>query len=144
MKPIPVQPVERSLPWIMLGIVLVFCGFLFVLQRVWLVCYGSVKVEAQLKQILPHVTAPTGGVPEETAEVVLDLAADGTVSLNEEPVTDLALALKQLVADNQGFKILVTIACDEQARYEDVIRVMEALGKAGLKNITLAVGSEAF
>lgn len=128
----------------MLGIVLVFCGFLFVLQRIWVVCHGSIQVEAQLKQILPQVAASPGGVPEETAEVVLDLAADGTVSLDEEPVTDLALALKQLVADNQRFKIFVTIACDEQARYEDVIRVMEELGKAGIKNITLAVGSEAF
>ncbi|WP_395750470.1 ExbD/TolR family protein [Prosthecobacter sp.] len=139
------QPTDRPLHWILFGLILIFCVFLFMLSRIWLVCYSSVKVETALKQIdsaLPHADSQAG---EDTSEVTLDIAADGSISLDEsDPVTDLSASLRQLVEVSQGTKLLVTIRADEKAAYEDVIKALNALAEARIKNVTFTVGSEEF
>lgn len=140
----PSQPTaDRSLHWIIFGLVAILCGFVFMMSRIWLVCYGSTKVEAALKQIgadLPKTTEDSG---EDSVEVILNIAANGTITIDEgDPVTDLSASLKQLVASSQGHKLIVTISAHEKTTYEQVLQVMNALSAADIKNVTFTVGIE--
>lgn len=76
----------------------------------------------------------------------------GSVTLNEEQLDPAAsksmphfvatmMRLKQ-EADTRNAKVLVTIKAEEQARYERVIDVLDAMTRAQVSNVTFTVGSE--
>ena len=125
----------------------------FVIMLFFMVMAGAVKVERELKSQLPGI-APAN--PEQTNEmpdeITVGVEESGSVTLNEEELdppdnkalpnfTSSLMRLKQ-EADNRNAKVLVTIQAEEQAKYERVIDVLNALAKAKVANVTFTVGSE--
>ncbi len=125
----------------------------FVIMLFFMVMAGAVKVEHELKTALPGSTPPAAAdikdVPDEITIVVTE---DGTVTMNDEEFdTPTDKKLPRLTADliklqkdatNRGGKVLVTLQTEEQAKYERVIDVLNALGKAQLSNVTFTVGND--
>ncbi|MCK6449167.1 MAG: biopolymer transporter ExbD [Planctomycetes bacterium] len=73
-------------------------------------------------------------VPE---ELVINVFRDGRVTLagRDVPGDDLSSALKQ--AAHERTDVPVTIRGDRLVHHEDVVRVMDACGLAGLTNLTV-------
>ena len=133
----------------------------FVIMLFFMVMAGAVKVEMILNTTLPGVAVPTRGEePIPPDEIVILIAEDGTVTMNEEefdsefPSTNLSykklpaltanlMRLKK-DADDRGSKVLVTLQTEEQAKYDRIIDVMNALAKAQIENVTFTVGTEEF
>ena len=124
----------------------------FVIMLFFMVMANSVKTERHLAFGIP-------GFPREDQVAVLPpteldvvIAEDGVVLMNEEeydtpgqkPMPALTAALQRIAADAQarGDKVLVTIRAEEQASYDRIIDVMNAMSKARLTNVTFTVGEE--
>ena len=58
------------------------------------------------------------------------------------PTLTVTLANLKRDADSRGGKVLVTLQTEEQAKYERVIDVLNALAKARIENVTFTVGGE--
>lgn len=125
----------------------------FVIMLFFMVMAGAVKVEHELKQQLPgmNVVNPENA-PEMPDEITVGVEESGHVTLNEEELDPpdsktmqnfvaTMMRLKQ-EADGRKAKVLVTIEAEEQAKYERVIDVLNALAKAQVSNVTFTVGSE--
>jgi biopolymer transport protein ExbD len=125
----------------------------FVIMLFFMVMAGAVKVENELKTALPGSTPPQAAdISDIPDEIIIVVGEDGTVTMNEEEfdtptdkklprLTGDLIRLKK-DADNRGGKVLVTLQTEEQAKYERVIDVLNALGKAQLSNVTFSVGNE--
>jgi biopolymer transport protein ExbD len=125
----------------------------FVIMLFFMVMAGAVKVEHELKTALPgSVTASAvqdGPPPDEITIIVTE---DSTVTMNEEefdspkdrklPGLTLNLVKLKKDADLRGSKVLVTLQTEEQAKYERVIDVLNALAKAQISNVTFTVGND--
>ena len=126
----------------------------FVIMLFFMVMVGSVKVERELKSQLPGLAPHSADAPQEMPdEIIVGVEESGAVTLNEEEFDtgrpDKALptfidTLKRLKqeADNRNAKVIVTIQAEEQATYERVIDVLNALSVAKIANVTFTVGSE--
>lgn len=127
----------------------------FVIMLFFMVMAGAVKVERELKTQLPGLGTPAVSneeVPPD--EIMVTVEESNVVTLNEEEFdtpTDKALPnftgtlmrLKQ-EADHRNAKVMVTIQAEEQARYERVIDVLNAMAKAQISNVTFTVGGDDF
>ncbi len=127
----------------------------FVIMLFFMVMAGAVKVERELKTQLPGMGTPA--LSDESTppdEIMVTVEEDGIVTLNEEEFdapadkalpnfTGTLMRLKQ-EADNRSAKVMVTIQAEEQARYERVIDVLNAMAKAQISNVTFTVGGEEF
>jgi biopolymer transport protein ExbD len=125
----------------------------FVIMLFFMVMAGAVKVERELKQQLPGVNVVSAeSAPEMPDEITVGVEESGHITLNEEeldPPENKAMPnfvatmmrLKQ-EADGRKAKVLVTIQAEEQAKYERVIDVLDALAKAQVSNVTFTVGGE--
>jgi biopolymer transport protein ExbD len=125
----------------------------FVIMLFFMVMAGAVKVEHELKQQLPGIApvnpADSPVMPDEVTVVVEE---GDSVTLNEEELdapTDhkmrnFVATMMRLKAesDNRGAKVLVTIQAEEQAKYERVIDVLNALAKSQVSNVTFTVGGD--
>ena len=127
----------------------------FVIMLFFMVMVGSVKVERELKSQLPGLAPPSADAPQEMPdEIIVGVEESGAVTLNEEEFdsnrpdkklpdfTSTLMRLKQ-EADNRNAKVIVTIQAEEQATYERVIDVLNALAVAKVANVTFTVGSDA-
>ena len=126
----------------------------FVIMLFFMVMVGSVKVERELKSQLPGLAPPSADAPQEMPdEIIVGVEETGAVTLNEEEFdgptdkklpnfTSTLMRLKQ-EADNRNAKVIVTIQAEEQATYERVIDVLNALAVAKVANVTFTVGSDA-
>ncbi|MES2593857.1 MAG: biopolymer transporter ExbD [Verrucomicrobiota bacterium] len=127
----------------------------FVIMLFFMVMAGAVKVERELKTQLPGIGTPSLS-NEDTPpdEIIVTVEETGVVTLNEEEFdtpenktlpnfTGTLMKLKQ-EADSRKAKVMVTIQAEEQARYERVIDVLNAMAKARIGNVTFTVGSEDF
>lgn len=125
----------------------------FVIMLFFMVMVGSVKVERELKSQLPGLAPPSADAPQEMPdEITVGVEESGVVTLNEEEFdtpedkklpnfTSTLMRLKQ-EADNRNAKVIVTIQAEEQATYERVIDVLNALAVAKVANVTFTVGSD--
>lgn len=125
----------------------------FVIMLFFMVMAGAVKVERELKQQLPGVNTPsTENTPEMPDEITVGVEESGHVTLNEEEMdpadsktmpnfVNAMMRLRQ-EADERKAKVLVTIQAEEQAKYERVIDVLNALAVARVANVTFTVGGE--
>ena len=122
----------------------------FVIMLFFMVLAGSIKVENAHNTKLPgtvEVATPTV-TPDEIAVRIED---DGQVYLNEDPLDttditseqgkllpELASNLNQLRQSSEASKadVLVTIYANEQAKYERVVDVLDALSRAKISNVT--------
>jgi biopolymer transport protein ExbD len=127
----------------------------FVIMLFFMVMAGAVKVERELKTQLPGIGTPALS-NEDTPpdEIIVTVEETNTVTLNEEEFdtpenkslpnfTATLMRLKQ-EADSRNAKVMVTIQAEEQARYERVIDVLNAMAKARIGNVTFTVGGEEF
>ena len=128
----------------------------FVIMLFFMVMAGTVKVEHELKTSLTGVSTAQPEQSELPDEITIIVAEDGVVTMNEEEfdnvpdkkraraLPDLTDALMRLRKDAEarGSKVLVTLQTEEQAKYERVIDVLNALAKAQVANVTFTVGSE--
>lgn len=123
----------------------------FVIMLFFMVMANSVKVERHLSFGLPaHIEDERPVLPPTELDVVI--AEDGVVMMNEEQYDAVGqkamplftAALQRISADavTRGDKVLVTIRAEEQASYERIIDVMNAMSKAKLANVTFTVGEE--
>ena len=126
----------------------------FVIMLFFMVMAGAVKVEHELKTTLPGIATTTQDEVVMPDEIIIMIAEDGTVTMNEEefdnakdkklPNLSANLIRLKLDADARGSKVLVTLQTEEQAKYERIIDVMNALSRAAISNVTFTVGSEEF
>jgi biopolymer transport protein ExbD len=126
----------------------------FVIMLFFMVMVGSVKVERELKSQLPGLAPPSADAPQELPdEIIVGVEETGAVTLNEEefdanrpdkalPDFTATLARLKQEADNRSAKVIVTIQAEEQATYERVIDVLNALAVAKIANVTFTVGSD--
>lgn len=125
----------------------------FVIMLFFMVMAGAVKKEMELKSQLPGMAPPSLDAPQEMPdEIIVGVEEAGYVTLNEEEFdsptdkklpnfTATLMRLKQ-EADNRNAKVIVTIEAEEQATYERVIDVLNALTVAKVANVTFTVGSD--
>ena len=125
----------------------------FVIMLFFMVMAGAVKVEHELKTALPGSTpAVAQDMKDLPDEITINVAEDGTVTMNEEefdtpkdkklPGLTANLVKLKKDADARGSKVLVTLQTEEQAKYERVIDVLNALSKAQISNVTFTVGND--
>lgn len=128
----------------------------FVIMLFFMVLAGSIKVENAHNTKLPgtlEVANPDTIPPDEIAIRIED---DGQVFLNEDPLDntdtvtpqgkllpELADNLRLLRETSEASKaeVLVTIYANEQAKYERVVDVLDALSRAKIANVTFQAGA---
>ena len=109
---------------------------------------GAVKVERALKT-KPPGTAETSGPTDFVDEIVINIAENGEVLLNDEPMDAPAarempqlrgtlLRLKQ-TSDTVKAPTLVTVISEPEARYARTVDVLDALAVARIENVTFTV-----
>lgn len=122
----------------------------FVILLYFMVMAGAVQVENAHNTKLPGTVE--GNTETETPdEVAIKIEDDGQVYLNDDPLDapeskdlrELAANLIQLKqsSDASKSKVLVTIYAAEEAKYQRVIDVLDALGRAQLGDVTFQAGS---
>ena len=125
----------------------------FVIMLFFMVMVGSVKVERELKSQLPGLAPPSDEAPKEMPdEIIVGVEESGSVTINEEefdgptdkklPNFTATLARLKQEADNRNAKVIVTISAEEQATYERVIDVLNALAVAKVANVTFTIGGD--
>ena len=117
----------------------------FVIMLFFMVLAGSVKVENSHNTKLPG-TEETKDAVSTPDEIAIRIEDDGQVYLNEDPLDtpenkalpELARNLIDLKNSSVASKseVLVTIYANEQAKYERVVNVLDALSQASIANVT--------
>jgi biopolymer transport protein ExbD len=126
----------------------------FVIMLYFMVMAGKVTVEKELKMALPGQAQPNVTQDTEPEEVTVRIEESGVVTLNDEEmdqVNDKTLPtfvksmyqLKQ-TADARGAKVVVTVEAEEQAKYDRVIDVLNAMSFAQITNVSFTVGGDEF
>ncbi len=120
---------------------------IFVIMLYFMVMAGSVRVENAHNTKLPASNGPSINLDE----IAIRIDDDGQIYLNEEPVDapnlkslpELAGDLKQLHDSSEAVKAeaFVTIYAAENAKYERVVDVLDALSRARLSNVSFQAGS---
>jgi len=117
----------------------------FVILLYFMVMAGAVQVENAHNTKLPGTVVTNTGTPTPD-EIAISIDDDGLVSLNQDPLdsadvkqlNELASNLNQLRISSEASKseVLVTIYANEQAKYERVIDVLDALSVAKITNVS--------
>ena len=123
----------------------------FVIMLFFMVMAGSVRVEKELNSQLPG-NAETSGATEFVDEQIINIAENGEVQLNEEPMdtaksrelTQLKATLTRLkkAGDEAKTPTLVTVVSEPNAKYSRTVDVLDALAVAGVTNVTFTVSDE--
>jgi biopolymer transport protein ExbD len=123
----------------------------FVILLFFMVMAGAVKTEQRLGLQLPGVP-PAASVTMPSSEITVSVAEDGCILLNDEVLGaandqrlgsfTVALTRLQQQAASLQDKLLVTVEADEQASYQRVMDVLNALAKAKVSNVTFAIGGD--
>jgi len=108
---------------------------------------GGIKQERQLSMRLPGAVSSAANLP---LEVQIAIEDDGAVSINDETSASAAdhaldetkrdfIRIAQVARESTS-PVLVTVDAAQDASYERVIEVLDALSFAGLHDVTFAVG----
>lgn len=122
----------------------------FVIMLYFMVMAGAVQVENAHNTKLPGTVQVDTETPTPD-EIAVQIEDDGQVSLNEDPLDgpdtkllpELATNLNQLRESSEASRseVLVTIYASEQAKYERVIDVLDALSRARITNVSFQAGA---
>lgn len=122
----------------------------FVIMLYFMVMAGAVQVENAHNTKLPGTVDTAGDTPMPD-EIAIRIEDDGQCYLNEDPLDtpenrmlpELANSLNQLRESSEASKspVLVTIYANEQAKYERVVEVLDALSRAKIANVTFQAGA---
>ena len=120
----------------------------FVIMLFFMVMAGQIQVEQELNLKLPGTIAADKPV-EAIEDTQIRVMETGEVLLNEDPVGDpnddklqnLSATMLRLDESSKaaGSKIVVTIMADEQAPFQRVVDVLNALSIARVQNVTFEV-----
>lgn len=123
----------------------------FVIMLFFMVMAGAVKVEKEINTQLPG-TVPTKDNTDFVDEMIIVIADDGEVTLNDEPfdsakdhnLPQLKATLVRLkkAADAAKTPSVVTIVSDPNAKYSRTVDVLDALAVAKIDNVTFTVSEE--
>ena len=123
----------------------------FVIMLFFMVMAGAVKVERELNTKLPG-TAETSGPTDFVDEIIINIAENGEVLLNDEPMdtpaskemTQLRGTLLRLKQGSDAAKAptLVTVVSEPDAKYSRTVDVLDALAVAQIENVTFTVSDE--
>jgi biopolymer transport protein ExbD len=123
----------------------------FVVMLFFMVMAGAVKVERELNTKLPG-TAETSGPTDFVDEIVINIAENGEVTLNDEvmdapasrEMPQLRATLLRLKQGSDAAKAptLVTVVSEPEAKYSRTIDVLDALAVAQIENVTFTVNEE--
>lgn len=82
--------------------------------------------------------AESGQEPQESSEeIVLNVHRDGAVAWGRQPISEAELDVRLRAAASAPDRP-VTIRGDRQTWHESIMRVMDACGRAGLRNLNVA------
>ena len=123
----------------------------FVIMLFFMVMAGAVKVESELNTTLPG-SAETSNNTDFTDEVIIAIAENGQVSLNDDEMDKpddpalpqllgTLLRLKQ-ASDAAKSHLTVTIASEPKAKYGRAIDVLNALAAARVDNVTFTTNED--
>ena len=122
----------------------------FVIMLYFMVMAGAVQVENAHNTKLPGTVETVTDTPLPD-EIAIRIEDDGQVYLNDDPLDtpenknlpELAGNLSQLRESSEASKaeVLVTIYANEQAKYERVVDVLDALSRAKIANVTFQAGA---
>jgi len=122
----------------------------FVIMLFFMVMASSVKTEKQLTTKLPREGTPQYSGPVD--ETIISISEDGYISVNEEELgapgdtklKGLTVLLDKLQTYNTsaGAQTLVTIKTENETRYQRIMDVLNAVGRAHMQNVTFTVGEE--
>lgn len=123
----------------------------FVIMLYFMVMAGAVQVENAHNTKLPGTVQVENSDTPMPDEISIRIEDDGQVYLNEDPLDgpevkrlpELASSLNQLrqSSDASRSEVLVTIYASEQAKYERVVDVLDALSRARITNVTFQAGA---
>lgn len=123
----------------------------FVIMLYFMVMAGAVQVENAHNTKLPGTVQVEKSDTPMPDEIAIRIEDDGQVYLNDDALdgpevkvlTELAANLDQLrqSSDASRSEVLVTIYANEQAKYERVIDVLDALTLARITNVTFQAGA---
>lgn len=122
----------------------------FVIMLFFMVMAGAIKAERVLATTMPGSDPKLAGICAD--ELVVSISEDGYITLNDDEVaegTDAKLmnfgALMTRIqrdAEARGSKVLVTLHAEENARYQRIVDVLNALGKARITDVVFTFGEE--
>lgn len=122
----------------------------FVIMLYFMVMAGAVQVENAHNTKLPG-TVETKEATNLPDEIAIRIEDDGQTYLNEDPLDgpdvkllpELATNLNDLRKSSEatGSKVLVTVYAAEQAKYERVVDVLDALSRAKITDVTFQAGA---
>lgn len=130
----------------------------FVIMLFFMVLAGSVQIENAHNTKLPGTLEKPQTDTPLPDEIAIRIEDDGQVYLNEDPLDstdtttpqgkllpELANNLNQLRESSEASNsvVLVTIYANEQAKYERVVDVLDALTRAKIANVTFQAGAPA-
>lgn len=108
---------------------------------VMLVLLIIIMLIAPLLQKGVDVTLPeagnTGDKPENDAQTVLAVTADGRFFVDKQPVRETELLARVQAALDQKLERIVLIKADTDARYSSVMALLDQLQRAGIEDIGL-------
>lgn len=122
----------------------------FVILLYFMVLAGTIKVENEIKTTLPGSAEVATEVADDTPpdEVVIGISAENEVSLNDDPIgnpndvemKDLYVEMRNLAdaALQSKTKIIVTVAAEENVKYDRIMNVLDVLAKANISNVTFS------
>lgn len=123
----------------------------FVIMLFFMVMAGAVRVEKELNSQLPG-NAETANATEFVDEQIINIAENGEVMLNEEPMdspkstelVQLRATLTKLkkAGDEAKSPTMVTVVSEPAAKYSRTVDVLDALAVAGISNVTFTVSEE--
>ena len=123
----------------------------FVIMLYFMVMAGAVQVENAHNTKLPGTVQVENSDTPMPDEIAIRIEDDGLVYLNDDPLDapetknlpELAANLAQLRESSEASRseVLVTIYAAEQAKYERVVDVLDALSRAKISNVTFQAGA---
>ena len=123
----------------------------FVIMLFFMVMAGAVKVERELNSKLPG-SVETSGPTDFVDEIIIEIAENGEVTLNDEPMDtptskdmpQLRDRLRRLKQGSDAAKAptLVTIVSEPESSYTRTINVLDALALAQIESVTFTVSEE--
>jgi biopolymer transport protein ExbD len=123
----------------------------FVIMLYFMVMAGAVQVENAHNTKLPGTVQVENSDTPMPDEIAIRVEDDGQVYLNDDPLDgpdvkllpELANNLNQLRESSEASRseVLVTIYAAEQAKYERVVDVLDALSRAKIANVTFQAGA---
>lgn len=122
----------------------------FVILLYFMVLAGTIKVEYEIKTTLPGsaevATEPSDELPPD--EVVIGITGEGQVTFNDDPIgetadiklNDLYNEMRQVAetALQSKTKVIVTVAAEENVKYDRIMNVLDVLAKAKISNVTFS------